>query len=86
MTPGGANTYSIALPESTGPVLVARCQTALGHQYGATLLAVRADGQLLVNPGWHTELPPGAVLYYVAPRRLTVREITRALHGEADGT
>jgi voltage-gated potassium channel Kch len=86
MTPGGVNTYSVALPESVGPVLVEHCQTALGRRHDATLLAVRADGQLLVNPGWQTELPPGAVLYYVAPRRLTVREITRTLHGGADGT
>jgi voltage-gated potassium channel Kch len=86
MTPGGANTYSIALPESIGPVLVEHCQTALARQHGATLLAARAGGQLLVNPGWQTELPPGAVLYYVAPRRLTVRELTRALRSGADGT
>jgi Trk K+ transport system NAD-binding subunit len=79
MTNGGANTYSVTLPESAGPVLVEQCQLAFGRRYGATLLAARTDDRLLVNPGWHTELPPGATLYYVSPRRLTAREITRAL-------
>jgi len=82
MTHGGANTYSVALPESTSPVLVERCQTELGRRHGAIVLAVRADGRLLVNPGWHTELPPGAVLYYVSPRRLTSQDVARALHHE----
>jgi voltage-gated potassium channel len=86
MNLGGASTYTIALPESIGPVLVEHCQTALGRRHGATLLAARADGQLLVNPGWHTKLPPGAVLYYISPRRLTVPEITRVLHDGTDGT
>jgi Trk K+ transport system NAD-binding subunit len=86
MTHGGANTYSVALPESIGPVLVEQCQTALGRHHGAILLAARAAGQLLVNPHWHTELPPGTVLYYVSPRHLTAREITRALHDEAGST
>jgi Trk K+ transport system NAD-binding subunit len=83
MTHGGASTYSVTLPESLGPVLVEHCQTALGRRHGATLLAARADGRLLVNPGWHTELPPGAVLYYVSPKRLTAQEITRALRDDA---
>jgi Trk K+ transport system NAD-binding subunit len=84
MTHGGASTYTITLPPSVGPVLVEHCQTALGRRHGATLLAARgADGQLIVNPGWHTELPPGAVLYYISPHRLTTPEITRLLH---DGT
>jgi voltage-gated potassium channel Kch len=76
---GGANTYSVPLPRSLGPVLVERCQIALGSRHGATLLAAQADGRLLVNPGWQTELPPGAVLYYVSPRRLTAEQVTDAL-------
>ena len=60
-------------------MLVEQCQTALGRHHGATLLAARADGQLLVNPGWQTELPPGAVLYYVSPRRLTAAQVADAL-------
>lgn len=85
MTQGGANTYSVGLPEPVGSVLVERCQIVFGRRFGATLLAVRTDGGLLVNPSWQTELPPGAIMYYVSPRRLTAREITQALRG-ADGT
>jgi Trk K+ transport system NAD-binding subunit len=79
MTHGGADTYSVRLPESLGPVLVDRCQTVLGRRYGATMLAARAGDVLTVNPGWGTELPAGAVLYYVGSRRLTAEEIASAL-------
>lgn len=83
MTHGGADTYSIELPKSTGPVLVEHCQTTLGREHGATLLAARTDGVLLVNPGWHLTLAPGSVLYYISPRRLTTQELTQALRGQA---
>jgi voltage-gated potassium channel Kch len=80
MTYGGANTYSLRLPESLGAVLVERCQIALGRRHGATVLAARTDGGLLVNPPWHTELPAGSVLYYVSPRPLTAAQVSEALH------
>jgi Trk K+ transport system NAD-binding subunit len=79
MTHGGASTYLAALPHSLGPILVGDCQTSLGRQHGASILAVRTHGRLLVNPAWHTELPAGSALYYVAPRRLTPDEITLSL-------
>jgi voltage-gated potassium channel Kch len=82
MTSGGANTYSVQLPESLGPVLIDHCQTTLGRRHGAIVLAARANGQLLVNPDWQTELPAGATLYYVSPQRLTPEQITHALHGQ----
>ncbi|MGA8115000.1 MAG: ion channel [Actinocatenispora sp.] len=78
---GGANTYSTTLPASLGTVSVGHCQTELGRQHGATLLAARTDSRLLVSPSWHTELPPGAVLYYVSPHRLSTEQITRTLSG-----
>lgn len=80
MTHGGADTYSVTLPESLGSVLVDRCQTALGRQHGAIVLAARSGDRLMVNPDWRTELSPGAVLYYISPRRLTVQQIRQALH------
>jgi Trk K+ transport system NAD-binding subunit len=83
MTHGGADTYSVRLPEFLGPVLVDRCQTLLGRRYGATMLAARAGDMLLVNPSWRTQLPAGAVLYYVSSRRLTPDELAKALR-EAD--
>jgi K+ transport systems, NAD-binding component len=79
MTHGGADTYSVQLPESLGQVLVDRCQTSLGRRYGATMIAARADDLLLVNPSWQTRLPVGARLYYVGSRRLTPEEIAKAL-------
>lgn len=79
MTAGGANTYSVTLPESLGPVLVDHCQTALGRSHGAVVIAVRAGDHLVVNPGWYTELVPGSILYYIASKRLTVGQIRDAL-------
>jgi voltage-gated potassium channel len=79
MTHGGADTYSVRLPESLGPVLVDRCQTSLGRRFGATMLAARTDATLLVNPSWQSQLPAGAVLYYVGSRRLHPDEIVTAL-------
>ncbi len=79
MTHGGANTYSVALPEAIGPVVVEQCQTALGQQYAATVLAARSGGQLMVNPDWRTTLAPGSILYYIAPRRLSDEQIHLAL-------
>ncbi len=79
MTHGGANTYSVRLPDSLEPVLVDHCQTALGRRYSAIVLAVRIDGRLLVNPSWRTELSAGTVLYYVSPHALTAAEVADAL-------
>ncbi|MDR8407501.1 ion channel [Nonomuraea sp. 3-1Str] len=86
MTHGDAETYSVRLPESLGPVLVDRCQIALGRRCGATLLAARSGDELLVNPGWQTQLPAGSVLYYVGSHRLTREELTAALHAEDSRT
>jgi Trk K+ transport system NAD-binding subunit len=79
MTHGGANTYSATLPESLGSVRVGDCQSTLGREHGAIVLAARAGEQLLVNPAWETELPAGSVLYYVAPRRLADEQIETSL-------
>jgi voltage-gated potassium channel len=79
MTFGGASTYSVRLPESLGPVLIDHCQTALGRGHGAIVLAARTADQLLVNPSWETELPAGAMLYYVSSHPLTAAEIEDAL-------
>jgi voltage-gated potassium channel len=79
MKVGGASTYSMELPELIGPMLVEHCQTALARGHGATLLAARADGRLLVNPGWHTTLPAGSTIYYVSPGRLTADQVATTL-------
>ncbi|MBB6346735.1 NAD-binding protein [Nonomuraea muscovyensis] len=79
MTHGGAGTHSVRLPASLGAVPVERCQTALGRLYGATMLAARSGDALLVNPDWSSELPAGAVLYYIGARRLTTDELATAL-------
>jgi voltage-gated potassium channel len=79
MTAGGADTYSVTLPESLGGLPVERCRTVLGRAFGATVLAARTGAGLVVNPPWDADLPAGAVLYYVGPRRLTGGEVETAL-------
>ncbi|EHR52938.1 K+ transport system, NAD-binding component [Saccharomonospora marina XMU15] len=79
MTHGGANTYSVTLPESLGPVPVDRCRVTLGRRHGVTVLAARAGERLVVNPGWGDELPAGAVLYYVSAGPLTSEQVEQAL-------
>lgn len=79
MTSGGANTYSVTLPESAAPVLVDHCRAALGRRHGATLLAARTRDGLLVNPDGTTELPAGTMLYYVSDSRLTADQVADAL-------
>ncbi|MFR9751781.1 ion channel [Nocardia sp. 004] len=80
MTHGGANTYSVALPEAVGTVTMEQCRIALGRQHGATVLAIRSGDELMVNPDWRTTLAPGSTLYYIAPQRLTNEQIQLALH------
>ncbi|UOX92107.1 potassium channel family protein [Amycolatopsis sp. FBCC-B4732] len=82
MTAGGADTFSVTLPESLGRLPAEHCRLALGRTYGATVLAVRTGTDLAVNPAWDAELAPGSVLYYVGPRRLTGAEVEAALRGE----
>jgi len=79
MTAGGPDTYSLTLPASLGPVRVEDCHLALGRIHGATLLAARADGRVLVNPAWQDTLPAEATIYYVGPCRLTPEQVAGAL-------
>ncbi|MFC0039052.1 ion channel [Actinomadura rayongensis] len=79
MSHGGADTYSVRLPESLGAVPVEHCQTVLGRTYGATMLAARAGDVLLVNPSWQTDIPATSIIYYVGPRRLTPTELAKTL-------
>jgi voltage-gated potassium channel len=71
MTSGGhGNTYSLRVPAGFPHASFGDCQTWFGRTFGATVLAVRAEGRLLVSPAWDTPVPEGATLYYVAGRRI----------------
>jgi voltage-gated potassium channel len=67
---GGGNTYSVQLPAGHGFGAFGDCQQHLGRTYGATVLAVRTAGGLLLSPAWDTPLPAGTTLYYVARSRV----------------
>ncbi len=79
LTHGGANTYSMTLPESVGAVRAGDCQRTLGEKHGATLLAAQSGDNLLVNPGWDAELLPGATLYYMAASRIPGNRLADSL-------
>ncbi|MFJ1767186.1 ion channel [Amycolatopsis sp. NPDC088138] len=81
MTSGGAGTYSVTLPERLGALSAEHCRATLGQVFGATVLAVRGERGLTVNPAWDGDLPPGAVVYYVSSRALAQDEIEQALSG-----
>lgn len=78
MSHGGRNTYSTPLPESLANTKFGDFQEAMGRRFITTVLAVQHAGTIL-NPGWDTPLPEGAVLYYVGERRLSAEEIAGAL-------
>ncbi|OEU96054.1 ion channel [Streptomyces oceani] len=67
---GGGNTYSMKLPTTLTGKPFGDCQTRLGREFGATVIAIRQDGDLVVGPTWEKPLRAGALLYYVANRRI----------------
>ncbi|MGY1691890.1 ion channel [Geodermatophilus sp. SYSU D01105] len=77
MTSGGhGNTYSARVPAGFPHATFGDCQTWFGRTFGATLLALRADGRLVVSPGWDAPVPEGATLYYVAGGRIDPARLT----------
>lgn len=72
---GGGNTYSVPLPGTLSGQPFGDCQTRLGRDFGATVIAVRQNGTLLVAPAWDVRLDAGAVLYYLAGERLDARAL-----------
>lgn len=71
MSSGGhGNTYSVRVPAGFAHATFGDCQTWFGRTFGATVLALRTDGRLVVGPAWDAPVPEGATLYYVAGRRI----------------
>lgn len=67
---GSGNTYSARLPDALSGRTFGQCQTHFGTRFSATVIAVRHGEGLSVSPPWDTPLHAGAVLYYVADRRI----------------
>ena len=77
MSSGGhGNTYSMRIAAGFPHATFGDCQTYFGRTFGATLLAIRGTGGLLVSPPWETPIPEGTTLYYVATRRIGPQELT----------
>jgi voltage-gated potassium channel len=70
---GHGNTYSLTVPAGFPHRTVGDAQTWLGRTHSATLLAVRAEGELTVSPQWDRPLEQGSTLYYVAAGRIDAR-------------
>ncbi len=81
MTHGGGNTYSTTVPRSLQGRTFGEFQQALGRGFSATVLAARADHELLISPDWQTPVAAGSTLYYVADRRLRHQDLEQALGG-----
>ncbi|MCX2968090.1 MULTISPECIES: ion channel [Streptomyces] len=69
-TTEAGNTYSTPLPARWAGQPFGACQTWFGRECGATVIAVRQHGRVEVAPAWDAPLEAGAVLYYLARRRL----------------
>lgn len=67
---GRGNTYSLRLPEALAGQTFGTCQTRFGQEHGATVIAVRQGDDMAVSPAWDEALHRGAVLYYLAGRRI----------------
>ncbi|MGY1661912.1 ion channel [Geodermatophilus sp. SYSU D00705] len=71
MTSGGhGNTYSTRVPAGFAHATFGDCQTWFGRTFGATVLALRTEGRLVVSPAWDAPVTEGATIYYVAGRRI----------------
>ena len=76
MSSGGhGNTYSMPVPAGFPHGTFGDCQTYFGRTFGATLLALRGDGGLVVSPPWDAPVPEGTTLYYVARRRIDAHQL-----------
>lgn len=77
MTGGtGGNTYSAVLPAGLAGHMFGELQTRFGRGFGATLIAVRSAGRVVVSPSWHTAVGDGATVYYLGRERIGSSEIT----------
>lgn len=75
--PGQRGTYSIRVPASLAGRSYGHFQMALGRWNAATVLGLDTGTGLDLSPSWTTEVPRGAVLYYVARRRLSTADLER---------
>jgi voltage-gated potassium channel len=76
MSSGGhGNTYSMRVSPDFPHRTFGDCQTWFGRTFGATVLAVRTGGDLLVSPAWDIRVPDDATLYYVAGERIDARRL-----------
>ncbi|MGH3875050.1 MAG: hypothetical protein ACRDSR_26735 [Pseudonocardiaceae bacterium] len=73
---GGGNTYSVQLPESLSGTTFGECQVYFGQRFGATLIAVRNAGRVVVSPGWDAPVEAGVTLYYLAQQRIAGSALT----------
>lgn len=79
MSSGGqGNTYSVRVPPELADRTFGECQTQFGRRFGATLIAVRTGGEVVVSPGWDTPVGSAATLYYLAGRRIDEAELRPA--------
>lgn len=79
MSRGGMGTFSTVVPDSLAGCPYGRLQEGLGRSRGATVLGAMIGVDVIVSPQWETPVDAGSVLYYVAARRLTDREVAEAV-------
>lgn len=79
MSRGGMGTFSTVVPDALAGCAYGRLQEGLGRNRGVTVLGAMIGVDVVVSPPWDTPVGAGNVLYYVAARRLTERELVEAV-------
>ena len=75
---GGENNFSLRVPGGTPVMRYGQLLQTLKQRHNATLIAVADDGEghgLRPNAAGDTQVKPGAVLYYIAARRLDPAQV-----------
>ncbi len=75
---GGENNFSLRVPDGAPVLRYGQLLQALKQHHNATLIAVAHDTEgrgLRPNAAGDTEVKPGAVLYYIAARRLDPAQV-----------
>jgi voltage-gated potassium channel len=78
---GHGNTYSFRPPAGFPLRTFGDCQVHVGRRFGATLLAVRTAGGLVLSPPWDHPVDERTTLYYVASERLDVDRLLASARG-----
>lgn len=78
---GGSDTHSLRLPDSLAGHALREVMLPLKEQLNVTVCALGAGERFINNPPLDLTLTAGMVLYYIADRRLTAKDVSAVVPG-----